>query len=220
MGFVIQTCSSVDFLRSNQGSLSGDNDEVSKNFFGTLQKNVGEKLADDFGKYGIQLIRVNIEAPKILDKNISQKLSEFSIINTETKTKQTMLEMQFDITHQEARRDAIKREIEQKQINDNKISSAKAQLDSSRLIAESKIIEAEAEKKKVEMLQQLERQKGEIYEKYPSLLEYDIRKLTKESMENIQTTIVSPEVAQQYFNFPMNNNTMDTTTIKKKITKN
>jgi len=206
MGFVIQTCSSVDFLRSNQGTINNEGDETKyKNFFGTLQKNVGEKLADDFGKYGIQLIRVNIEAPKILDRNISKKLSEFSIINTETKTKQTMLEMQFDITQQEARRDAIRKEIEQKQENDNKISSAKALLESSRLIAESKIIEAEAEKKKIQMMQEMERQKGEIYEKYPSLLEYDIRKLSKDSMQNISSTIISPEVAQQYFGFPLSN---------------
>jgi len=177
-------------------------------FFGTLQKNVGEKLADDFVKYGIQLIRVNIEAPKVLDTNISKKLSEFSIINTETKTKQTMLDMQFDITQQEARRDAIRREIEQKQENDNRISSAKALLDSSRLIAESKIIEAEAEKRRIEMMQEMERQKGEIYEKYPSLLEYDIRKLAKESMQNVSTTIISPEVAQQYFGFPLGGGNM------------
>jgi len=116
-----------------------------------------------------------------------------------------MLEMQFDITQQEARRDAIKREIEQKQENDNKISSAKALLDSSKLIAEAKIIEAEAEKRKIEMMQELERQKGDIYEKYPSLLEFDIRKLCKESMQNVSSTIISPEVAQQYFGFPMNN---------------
>jgi len=55
-------------------------------------------------------------------------------------------------------------------------------------------------------MQELERQKGQIYEKYPSLLEYDIRKLNKESMQNVSTTIISPEVAQQYFGFPMNNN--------------
>jgi len=189
-------------------------------FFGRLQNNVGEKLAADFVEYGIQLNRVNIEAPKILDKNISKKLSEFSIINTETKTKQTMLDMQYDITHQEARRDAIKKEIEQKQENENKISSAKALLEASRLIAESKIIEAEAEKRRIEMMQELERQKvemmqelekqrGEIFEKYPSLLELDIRKLAKESMQNVSSTIISPEVAKQYFGFPMGNFNMD-----------
>jgi len=203
MGFVIQTCSSVDFLRSNQGSISNENDEVKyKNFFGSLQKNVGEKLRDDFAKYGIELIRLNIEAPKVLDKNISKKLSEFSITNTETKTKQTMLEMQYDITQQEARRDAIKKQIEVKQENDNKISQAQALLESSRLIAQSKIVEAEAEKRRLELMQEKEKQRGEIYERYPSLLQYDIKRLCKESMEKVKTTIVSPEIAQ-YLGFPL-----------------
>jgi len=204
MGYVIQTCSSVDFLRSNR---SQDDDSKFKNFFGQLQKSIGDRLCDDFGKYGIQLIRLNIEAPKVLDKVISSKLSEFSVLNTETKTKQTMLEMQMDITQQEARRDAIRKEILQKQENDNKISTAKAQLESSRLIAEAKIVEAEAEAKKIELMQEMKNQKGEIYENYPSLLQYDLQLLSRESMENVSNTLISPDVARQYFGFPQQSTT-------------
>jgi len=206
MGTTVQNCSSVDFLRSNQTQVKEQEHNLNDiSFYLQLQDKVKIQLHEDFAKYGIKLVRLNIETPKILDHNISSKMAEFSLINTETRARETVLERKYNIARQEASQEAVKKEVAQQQENNNKISAAKAEFEATKLNTESKILQAEGEAKCRELLLEVDRKRAKLYDEYSGLLNYETTKLTNEAVKSISGMIISPDVASMIYNLPIQN---------------
>lgn len=220
MGMVIQSCSSSDFLKSNQTQarsskmpVSGDIGNVAPSapeFYEHLQDEVKNKLHNDFNEYGIKMVRLNIETPKILDKNIADKMAELSLMNSTARAKESTLERNYNIALQEANQNAKTTEIQQLQKNSNKISEAEAELQASRMRAEAlkieaqasaiaKLASAEVEAKAQQMLLDLAKQRGQLYLDYPDLLQYDLAQIQSAGFKGISTMVISPEVAASYY---------------------
>lgn len=220
MGMVIQNCNSADFLRSNQTQARPTNQyeggdgfaPSAPEFYEHLQDEVKNKLHDDFAEYGIKLVRLNVETPKILDKSISGKMAEFSLMNSQARAKESVLDRNFNIAKQEAIQKAKTIEIEQQQFNTNQIAQAQAELDAARLKAQAVKIEAEGQaaadlaKAKVEIEKQrmaleLAKERGKLYSECPELLKFDLAEAQVRAMKGINGMVISPEVAANYYGF-------------------
>jgi hypothetical protein len=199
MGMVIQSSSSVDFLKSNQTQakpIGKDvdllTDKPEKQFYQYLQDKVKNQLAQDFREYGIKLIRLNVETPKVLDNNIATKMAEFSLTITAAKTQEENLERQSRIVRQTAEQEAIKKKIAQDQENANKIAQANAELEAAKLRAAAKMAEIEVEIKGQQM-------RAKQYDDCPKLFELEIAKIRAEQLKGVQSMIISPDLANNYF---------------------
>lgn len=217
MGRTIQSATSVDFLSSDQTKakpykkdVDPFNDTHNVEFFQYLQDKVKNQLHDDFAEYGIKLVRLNFETPKILDQTISSKMAEFSLMSTSARAQEGVLDRNFKIAQTKAQQDAETNKIKQKQENENKVLiaeadqksvqlKAEAELNAAKMKAQAKLAETDAEAKGQQMLLEIAKQRAELYDKHPGLLQYDLAKIQSEAMKSIQSTIISPEVAQMYY---------------------
>lgn len=215
MGRTIQSATSVDFLSSNQTKIKPPSaedgiDSHQVEFFQHLQDKVKIQLHNDFSEYGIKLVRLNFETPKILDHTISSKMAEFSLMSTSARAQEGVLDRNFKIAQTKAQQDAETIKIRQRQENENKVLIAEAEqksvqlkaeadLRAAKMRAEARFAEMEAEAKGQRLLLDIAKQRAEMYDKHPALLQYDIAKVQAESMKSIQSTIISPEVAQMYY---------------------
>lgn len=198
MGRVLQQCSSVDFLKSNQSAKRGEAVEE-PDFYAQLQERVFATLRADFATYGITLQRLNIETPKILDKGIAEQMAKFSLVNTETQAKEAVIGKQTALAKQEAAKNAAVLKIEQDQQNENKISAAKASLASAQMEQDAILIKVQAKAKEQQMLLEVDEKRASMFDKHPGLLQFELAKIQQESMKGIQSTIISPEVAANYY---------------------
>lgn len=189
MGKAIQQCSSQEFLCFYQTKptastpLSQNVNIPSAPPIQHFQDIVKDQLSQDLKEYGIELVRLNIETPKIMDTDIAKKMSEQSLRTAEAAAQQAVLQQKYDIETQEAERTAKAREIAQSQVNNATISQAQARLQAAEIDARAVIVQAEA-KQKAAMLE------GEIYLKNPALLELA---LLKEKMHGIAQAKILPE---------------------------
>ena len=198
MATVIQNTSSTDFLKVNQVN---SNSTVLE-FFETIQDKMKRQLCEDFANYGIKLVRLNIETPKILDRVISNKMAELSLLNTETRAKATVLDRQYEITKKTAEQQAIKLEIEQTQQNQNVLSAAKAKMEATRLECDAKLMIAETEKRAKELITEANTKQAELLERHPEYLKLELSKVNSEALKTINTVIVSPEIAAAMYSVP------------------
>ncbi|MBV8801984.1 MAG: hypothetical protein JO131_03280 [Gammaproteobacteria bacterium] len=104
MGKTIQQLSSIDFLSSNQTKINTKDQEskissnslpfpsapVPQNYADTA----AEQLARDLKEYGIELIRLNVQEFKILDKEIQSKMSAQELATTNASTQQTVTDLE------------------------------------------------------------------------------------------------------------------------------
>lgn len=202
MGTVIQNCSSVDFLKSNP--YQSEKNEMLL-FYKHLQEDIFNHLQKDFALYGINLIRLNLETPKIIDKLISKKLAENSLITTDIRTQESLLDKKFNISKQEANTEVTKRQIIQDQENKAIIYKAETELSAIKLQTEAILI-------KENTLLDISKRKAELYKAYPCLFELELTKLKTQNMENIKTMVISPEIAKMCYNIPFTENIMNFTT--------
>jgi len=210
MGAVIQQCTSSDFQNTAQTKTEPNiyDNKINKYKHGIppnnpeiishLQDSVKNKLSKDFLEYGIMLDRVNIETPKILDRAIGKKISEYSLLNSEASAKEAILEKKYTIAKKEAEREAKQIEIEQMQTNSNKISAAQAELESAKLIAEATKVKADAEAYAAKCVAKA---KAEMFEQYPKLFEYKLKELHAHAIKGIKSSVISPEIAKSMFGF-------------------
>jgi regulator of protease activity HflC (stomatin/prohibitin superfamily) len=213
MGRTIQSASSVDFLSSDQTKIkqpnkNGDSiDSYQSEFFQNLQDKVKCQLQSDFAEYGIKLVRLNFETPKILDHTISGKMAQFSLMSTEARAQEGVLDRNFKIAQTKAQQDAETMKIKQKQENDNRVLmaeaeqksvefKAQAELNAARLRAQARLAEVEAEAMGQQKLLEIAQKRAELYDKHPGLLQYDMAKVQADAMRSINSTIISPEIAQ------------------------
>lgn len=214
MSMVIQRCNSTDFQNTdmtrtmphmrdtmiNTTVANNENAPPSYNvdFIRYLQDSVKNKLTADFKEYGIDLVRVNIETPKILDKAIAAKMSEFSLLTASANSRESTIEQTFNIAKKEAEQLATQNEIKQDQENQNKINSARAELEAAKLKAEAKTVTAEAE---ATAARAVEEARAKLFVTYPKLFEYEMAKLQSAATRSIKTTVVSPEIAKGMLTF-------------------
>ena len=194
MGLIIQNCSSVDFLKSNQPQSEKNNDFAL--FYQHLQDKIFKQLQFDFGSYGIKLVRLNIETPKILDKMISSKMAEFSLMSTEARAKESVMDRNFNIAKQQATQEVTTKQIMQQQENDFRIKKAQSEYNAMKIEADGLYMQTEMKIKGQELELEISRKKAEMYDKYPSLFELELVKTRIEGMKNTKMMIISPEIAQ------------------------
>lgn len=216
MGRVIGCCTSMNFQNTNQTTVKSakedrlEDAQVASGFLQHLQDEVKNKLHDDFKEFGIHLVRVNIETPKILNKKISDQMGEYSLITAETRTKVSVLDNQFKIAQQQASQEAERRRIEQDREYQNQLqrseANAKSQMIAAEATSKSQILSAETDKNSAQLraealtienqakLKALE-QRGELFHKYPELLQVELADKRARALEKVQM-VISPEVVQ------------------------
>ena len=203
MGMVIQSCNSVDFLKSNQTQIkslkNNELDHSAAEFYEHLQDRVKNQLGDDFAKYGIKLVRLNIETPKVLDPTISSKMAEFSLMSTEARAKESVLEKNFIIAKQQATQKATEKQIGQNQENENKISQAKADFEATKLSANADLEKRMVDIKIKQIELELAEKKALLFEKYPSLLQFELTKLQMEAVGKIKTMLITDQMAKNIY---------------------
>lgn len=172
MGRVIQSCSSSDFQKTDQTvvkdptKLQGDNNfelRSKPTFYAHLQDDVKNKLAEDLMDWGIRLVRLNIETPKILDKTIANEMAKNSLVTAKARADASTLGLDYTIKQQRANQEAEKMRIEMERERDNKVLQAdgdaksitmraQAELEMTKLQAEAERIKYENEVRKTKML--------------------------------------------------------------------
>lgn len=172
MGRVIQSCSSSDFQKTNQTAVKDptkmDNMAIfqtqsAPTFYAHLQDDVKNKLAEDLREWGIRLVRLNIETPKILDKTIADEMAKNSLGAAKTRAEASTLSLDYTIKQQRAAQEAEKKRIEMERDKENKIIQAQgdaqsitiraqADLDAAKLKAEAERITYENNIKREQMV--------------------------------------------------------------------
>lgn len=154
-----------------------------------------QNLANDLEDDGIELTRLNIETIKVLDEEIAKKLAGQSVTSAEFTTKQATLVKEYDIKTTEARLRAETDNIALQQQNQAIILQAQAKLDAAKREAEASLIAAEAQRKAAEL-------KGELYQKYPQLLELELTRIKAEALKGA-TIYITPQDMGGFFNSPV-----------------
>ena len=198
MAKVVNTLSSQEFL--NPYSARPDEEKQQNNSLLLPVKNnttsdnkqpssfwdkIRAKLTAELDSFGIELVRFNIEQPFYLDKAMGKKMAESATMTAEANAKQAIIQRQALVQEAEASRDAKTNQIKQDQINEATISSAKAQLAAKRMEAEGIEILAQARAKELEY-------KGEVFKKYPELLEYEKIYVTSNALSNAKLLVSFP----------------------------
>lgn len=157
MGRVIQSCSSSDFQKTSQTvvkdatkveNMAIFQSQSAPTFYAHLQDEVKNKLAEDLKDWGIRLVRLNIETPKILDKTIADEMAKNSLVTAKTRADASTLGLDYTIKQQRANQEAEKKRIEMERERENKVLQAQgdaqsitiraqADLDAARLKAEA-----------------------------------------------------------------------------------
>jgi hypothetical protein len=150
MGKAIQRCSSQEFLSFYQTKpRNGEEKQVDDGMPSAppaehFQDEVKNQLSKDLAEYGITLVRLNIETPKVLDETIAKQMGSQSIATAQASAKEATLDTNFAIARREAQQAAEVARIKQEQENTSKTSAAQATFDSTRLLKTAEVSAQEA----------------------------------------------------------------------------
>jgi hypothetical protein len=138
MGKAIQRCSSQEFLSFYQTKPRGGEEKSTGTYPSAppmehFQDEVKNQLSADLSEYGIKLVRLNIETPKVLDETIAKQMGSQSIATAQASAKEATLDTNFAIAKREAEQAAEVLRIKQAQENNNMVSAAQASYNSTRL---------------------------------------------------------------------------------------
>jgi len=196
MGKAIQlsTLQEVMYFTQNKPGVHNVGEEMSVDSGQTIQDRVKSNLAMDLADYGIELARLQIENMKVLDIEIAKQLAGQSVTSAEFTTKQATLVKEYDIKTTEARMKAETDNIALQQRNQAVIAGAQAKLDSAHRQADAVLIAAEAQRKAASL-------RGELYRKYPALMEIERAKLKAQALAGA-TIFVSPEDVGAFLTSP------------------
>jgi hypothetical protein len=198
MGMAIQQCTSQEFLNSYQTKPAKNESPYYKDLQSvmmtpsqdepqSIQDKVKKKLSKDLADFGIELVRLNFETPKMMDLDIAKKMSEQSLRTAEASSQEAVLEQNFRIAARKAEQEATTRRIAQDQLNQAKISQAQAELDAAKLSAEASLIKADADKKSAVL-------RGQQYTENPKLFELEMYKIQMENLAKAQ--FIPPQLSQ------------------------
>lgn len=207
MGMVIQKSSAQEFLSSVQTKprsivIEEKHPGPSAPEIQTIKDEVQNKLTQDLAEYGIELVRLNFETPKILNTEIAQKMSKQSLISAEVSAKEANMEKNIWIATSLAQQDSQVLAIKQKQANANITSEAlaraeatkieaEAKFEATRRQAESRLVLAEAEQKAAQL-------QGEVFKQCPALLELEKAKLFATALQKAQLFVVNNELRELF----------------------
>ncbi len=190
MGKAIQQSSSQEFLCFYQNRPVGQGVTFVADSQGApvmhIQDMVKQQLSDDLQEYGIELVRLNIETPKIIDPNLATKMSEQAQKTAETSQKQATLQQEYEIAQRRAQQEANVNNIKLQQANEALLTQAEAKLKAAELDARALLVKAEANK-------QAAVKEGEQYQMNPALLELAKLRLQMEALSKAQ--LVPPQMA-------------------------
>jgi len=210
MGKAIQKCTSQEFLNFYHTQPQKDNNNSSPLKPIHYQDEVKDALAKDLAEYGIELVRLNVETPKILDTKIADEMAEASISSAKSNAKESTLEQSYRIAKRSAEQEAETRRIAQEQQNQTIVSQAEAKLKAADLNKQATIMEAEAEKeallrraeaeaKSIELKAEAQKKamdmQGTSLSASPALLELKIAEVKAEAISKAQLSLTSPELA-------------------------
>jgi len=158
-----------------------------------FQDTVKNDLSRDLAEYGIELVRLNFETPKVLDAQIAKEMSNQSLLTAQVNARESVLLQQSRIARVEAEQQATVLRISVEQQNNNKLTQARTELESAKLRAEALIIEAEARQKAAAF-------EGSQYAAYPQLLQIKLTELQTQAMaKSNMTLLVTPQEFQSSF---------------------
>ncbi len=129
-----------------------------------------------------------------MDEEIAKKLAGQSVTSAEYTTKQATLVKEYDIKTTEAKLRADTDNIALQQKNQAMISQAQAKLDAAQREAQASLILADAQRKAAEM-------QGELYTKFPQLLELEMLRIKAEALKGA-TIYITPNDMGNVFNSP------------------
>jgi regulator of protease activity HflC (stomatin/prohibitin superfamily) len=196
MGKAIQlsTLQEVMYFTQNKPGVHNAGEEGSAESGQTIQDRVKSNLAMDLADYGIELSRLQIENMKVLDLEIAKQLAGQSVTSAEFTTKQATLVKEYDIRTTEARMKAETDNIALQQANQAIIADAQAKLDAAQREADAVLIAADAQRRAAAL-------KGELYRKYPALLDLERAKQKAKAIEGA-TLFISPEDIGAFLSSP------------------
>lgn len=143
---------------------------------------VKNDLSRDLSEYGIELVRLNFETPKVLDANIAKEMANQSLVTAQVNARESVLQQNFKIAQTEASQGAEVVRIKQEQDNQNVLTAARTQLEAAKLRADALVIEAEARKKVAEL-------EGTQYASYPQLLQIKLAELQVQSLSKANMSL-------------------------------
>lgn len=168
--------------RQGQDIASNLNSNVSSNVEPPLmhfQDIVKHELAKDLNEYGIELLRLNVESPEIIDKSISSKMSEQALRSAEANAQESVLVQQRNIAEQTAMKEARMLTIKTEQENQSRVLTAAAELEAARNRADAILIEARAAKEANQL-------KAESWESNPKLFEIEMHRISADAIAKSQ----------------------------------
>jgi hypothetical protein len=146
MGKAIQKCSSQEFLSFYQTKpRNGHEDKEAESGMPSapraehFQDEVKNQLSVDLAEYGIKLVRLNVETPKVLDETIAKQMGSQSIATAQASAKEAALDTNFAIARREAQQAAEVARIKQEQENNSKTSAARATFDATQLLKTAEV---------------------------------------------------------------------------------
>ena len=196
MGKAIQKSSSQEFLCFTQTRATVSKDQTLDmmgdmaaaaaplQHFTDLVKNA---LASDLAEYGIRLIRLNVETPKIIDKDIARSMEQQSLRSAQSNAEAALLQQQYLIARTRAEQEAKVTSIRVEQENRNRVTQAQAELEAARLRADALFVAEQGAQKAAKL-------RGAQYEEQPVLLQLEMARIQAEAMAAAKVTLlVSPD---------------------------
>ncbi len=203
MGKAIKQCSSQDFLTfwQNKPTHAADGAEqapapaaVQPRHFQDIVK---EALAKDLLEYGIELVRLNIETTKTLNKDIADQMEQQAKMLAETNAKEAALAQQTRITIAQSQQKAEAARIAQEQQNNATKSMAQAELDAAQLRAQAIIVTAKAEQEAAAL-------QGKQFRDYPELVDIKRAELQSAAMSKAPMMMAPTMMPNMYgSSFPL-----------------
>jgi len=159
---------------------------------------IHEELREQLAAYGITLIKLVLESPKILNEEIARQREQNSNELLATRVKLASAMSKSELANLEAKREIESRLIKQR--GENEIAQLKAD-------QEMAIAQVEAEKRRLQTRVEREalEKEGDIYRKRPEMLQLALAKVAAEGMNNAQLVMTNNADMPAYLGqmFPM-----------------
>ena len=203
----VQNSTSQNFLLSSSVH-HDDMDEKDMSVTDLVRRELAKHLDD----CGLKLVRFNIEEAKVLDEDLAKEMSKQALVAAAVSAEQAVIAQKAAVARSNAELEAMARRVKQDQENLINIAAAEANLKAERLRAQAIVVLAEAEQKKWAMT-------GELYQKYPELLQLEITRLQMTELARCSVTVIAPDLATTPFlNFPTGMPTVAACTAKMGVT--
>ncbi|EKD73418.1 MAG: hypothetical protein ACD_45C00321G0001 [uncultured bacterium] len=186
MANAIQQSNSSTYLSSysNKPNLPHDEQKASApSLFSTIQDGVRDKLAKHLDEYGITLVQLRFETPKIMNTEIGKKMEEQSLLTAQTHTKKTLIDQQTDLATKQADQEAQVQAIVQKQKNESLVSAATAKLNAAKIEAKA-LLEMEKAKQQAGLLQ------ARVLKQSRETFQLELARIQAEGLRNARVNLV------------------------------